>query len=115
MSALYLIKLSNVEKRHDFVKFMFDEVFPIEAIAKDDRVMRGGRIESLSLFGGSSSPSGVEGGSNGNQNEFLLIVDGLVSSIGSRNIDQIKAFGAEVEEMGNFDDDFSWTRQDKQT
>jgi len=115
MSNLYLIKLSDIEKRDDFIKFMFEEVFPVEAIEKDDRVFRGGRIDGLSLFGGSNSPSGVEGGSDGNQNEFLLIIEGLVSGAGSARIDQIKAFGAEVENLGNFHNAFNWTRQDKQT
>lgn len=116
MSTLYLIKLTNGKKRDAFIKFMFDEVFPIEAIAKDEQFSRGGRIESLSLFRGSNSdPSGVEFGPGGNQNEFLLIVDGLVSGVGSKRVDQLKAFGADVEDMGNFRNAFSWTRQDKQT
>jgi len=115
MSNLYLIRLSNVEKADEFIKFMFEEIFPIEAIAQDDRSLRGGRIDGLSLLGGSNSPSGVEGGSDGNQNEFLLIVEGLVSGVGSGRIDQIKAFGAEVEDLGSFWNAFNWTRQDKQT
>ncbi len=115
MANLYLIKLTDGKKRHDFIKFMFDEVFPIEAIAKDEEVSRIGRIDGLSLFGGSNSdPSGAEFGPKGNQNKFLLVVDGLVSGVRSGTIDQIKAFGADVEEMGDFDNDFSWTRQDKQ-
>ena len=113
MSNLYLIKLSDAEKEDEFVKFMFEEVFPVEAIAGDDSFLRGGRIDGLSLLGGSNSASGVEGGSEGNQNEFLLIVEGLVSGVGSGRIDQIKAFGAEVEDMGNFHKAFKWKREDK--
>ncbi len=47
--------------------------------------------------------------------EFLLLVDGWVSGIGSRTMDQIKAFGSEIEDLGDFNEDFNWKRKKDQT
>jgi len=111
---LYLIKLPFEKSPQDFSTFLFDEVFPMEMIASGEMDSEGGRIDGLYLH------SHVDAGTQ----EFLLIVHGPISETDQRRIshriiclmdegriNQIKAFGADVEKMDNFMNSFNWTRQ----
>jgi hypothetical protein len=96
---VYSIKLPEHNKESDFEtfeRFMLDEVFP--AIDKSSR--RDGQVTGLVLLRG-DNPDNV--------NEYLWFVHGTVSAgAASQQVDNIRAFGAQVSQMGDWDERGSW-------
>ena len=96
---VYSIKLPEHEQESDsetFERFMLDEVFP--AIDKSSR--RDGQVTGLVLLRG-NNPDNV--------NEYLWFVHGTVNAgAAGQQEDNIRAFGAEVSRMGDWDERGSW-------
>jgi hypothetical protein len=103
---VYSIKLAEHNKESDFEtfeRFMLDEIFP--AIDKSSR--RDGQVTGLVLLRG-DNPDNVK--------EYLWFVHGGVSAgAASQQVDNIRAFGAQVSQMGDWDERGSWFAENAET
>jgi hypothetical protein len=104
---VYSIKLpEQKQERSDFEtfeRFMLDEVFP--AIDKSSR--RDGQVTGLVLLRGNNPD---------NLNEYLWFVHNTVGAGAARQqVDTISAFGAQVSQMGDWDERGSWFAENTAT
>jgi hypothetical protein len=103
---VYSIKLPEHKQESDFrtfERFMLEEVFP--AIDKSSR--RDGQVTGLVLLKG-NNPDII--------NEYLWFVHGTVNAgAASQQEDNIRAFGAEVSQKGDWDERGSWFAENAAT
>jgi hypothetical protein len=94
---IYSIKVSKRKNETDFEKFMLEEVFP----AVDKRSLRNGQITRLVL---------LKGNNTGHTNEYLwLVYGGINGGAAAQQVDKIKAFGARISPMLDFEECGSWS------
>jgi len=97
---IYSIKLPTGKDEDDFERFMLEEVFP----AVDKGSLRTGQITSLVLLRGNNPD---------NTNEFLWLVEGGINGgAANQQMDKIRAFGAGVTPMHDFDEIGRWSAED---
>jgi hypothetical protein len=93
---IYSIKLSKRKKERDFETFMVEEIFP----AVDKRSLRNGQITGLVL---------LKGNNTGHTNEYLwLVYGGVNGGAAGQQMDKIKAFGARVTPLLDFQECGRW-------